>query len=364
MTQKQINLYDILNINKNASSQEIKKSYRKLAQQFHPDRNSTEEAKDKMKQINMAYEILKDDKKKSIYDQYGYEAVMNHGQDNGMDDFANSVFQNFFMGSGHPFFGGGSGRVFINGQEMSGDFFGQRKPKTEDMVIPLELSLEELYNGTNKTITINRNVSANKDGKNTINTETENIEIKIKPGLANNQPIKLKHKSHKHYDDKYGDAIQGDVILIVDQKQHSKFKRQGDDLIIDIELSLPELLCGFQKQIIHLDGRKINIVEKNILKQPFTKLIINEGMPRNNSSHNTSAKGNLIVNFNLQFPNKLSNEQRKTIMTMFNYKYPTKLIKANVSLSDYNGQVKINNDSDSSDDENNGQPECRTTCKL
>jgi DnaJ family protein B protein 4 len=365
MTNNQIDLYDILNINKNASSSEIKKAYRKLAQLFHPDRNKTDEAIEKMKQINMAYEILKDDKKKSIYDQYGLEAVLNYGQDGDINDFSQSVFQNFFdMSSGHPFFGGNS-RVFINGQEMRGghpfdNFFNQRrKPKTEDMMITIDLTLDELYNGVKKIITINRLVSSKKNGKLTKKTETENLEIKIKPGLKNNQPIKLKNKSHKHFDEAYGDAIQGDVILIVDQKPHSIFKRQDEHLIVDIDLSLTELLCGFQKQIIHLDDRKLNIVNNNILKPPFTKLISNEGMPK----YGSSLKGHLIINFNLQFPNKLSSEQKKEIAKLFNYQLPTKSIKPNVTLKDYTGNVKTNNDSDSDSDyefNNGGQPNCRT----
>lgn len=135
MTQKSRDFYKILGVERNASSDEIRKSYRKLALQYHPDRNNSPEAQEKFKDINLAYEILSDANKKNLYDQYGEETAvkgahnMGHSFKNPMDLFT----------------------AFMNGQMPT-----QGTPRVKDTTLSLEITLKDFYNGATHTITLNR----------------------------------------------------------------------------------------------------------------------------------------------------------------------------------------------------------------
>ncbi|KAK1263202.1 hypothetical protein QJS04_geneDACA009377 [Acorus gramineus] len=251
--------YEILGVSKNASQDDLKKAYRKAAIKNHPDKGGDPE---KFKELAQAYEVLSDPEKREIYDQYGEDALKEGmgGGGGGHDPF--DIFQSFFGGS--PFGGGFRG----------GSSRGRRQRRGEDVVHPLKVSLEDLYSGTSKKLSLSRNV--------------------------------LCHKC------KGPDCITGDIVFVLQQKEHPKFKRKGDDLFVEHTLSLTEALCGFQFVLTHLDGRQL-LIKSNpgeVVKPDQFKAINDEGMPM---YQRPFMRGKLYIHFTVEFPESLLPEQCKAL---------------------------------------------------
>uniref|UniRef100_A0A7S1BX49 J domain-containing protein n=3 Tax=Corethron hystrix TaxID=216773 RepID=A0A7S1BX49_9STRA len=308
-------LYEVLGVEKTAEEKEIKKAYRKLAVQHHPDKGGDEA---KFKEISAAYEILSDSDKRSKYDKYGLEGVADDGGGGG--------------GRGHDdlfsmFFGRGQG----------GRSSGPRKG--DDVNHPLKVSLEDLYNGKTVKLAISRQVIVGEakecktcDGHGVVvemrqialgmvqqlqrrcnecagqgyNCQTKKqrkvLEVHVEKGMKNNQKIVFRGMA-----DEKPNMEAGDIIFVVQEKEHELFKRKGADLLVVKNVSLNEALTGFQWMITHLDGRKI-VVKSNpgeiirpeaIGGKPYVKIVRDEGMP---SHGNPFVKGNLYVLFRVDFP--------------------------------------------------------------
>lgn len=339
--------YEILGVPKNASQDELKKAYRKAALKNHPDKGGDPA---KFKDIAQAYEVLSDPEKRDIYDQYGEDALKEGmGGGGGHDPF--DIFQSLF--GGNPF-GGGSSRG------------GRRQRRGEDVVHPLKASLEDLYNGTSKKLSLSRNVLCSKcQGKGTksgasmkceecqgkgvkvsirqlgpsmlqqvqqncnpcrgtgeiINKEDrcpqckgekvlldkKMLEVVVEKGMQNGQRITFPGEA-----DEAPDTITGDIVFVVQQKEHPKFKRKGDDLFVEHTLSLTEALCGFQFILTHLDGRQLLIKSTpgEVVKPGQFKAINDEGMPVYQRNY---MKGNLYIHFSVDFPDSLTPEQCKEL---------------------------------------------------
>lgn len=221
-------LYETLGIAKGASSDEIKKAYRKLAKEYHPDINKSPEAEEKFKEINAAYEILSDEKKREQYDKYGDS--MFGGQDfsdfykgggSNINDIINSIFGGF-KSSG---FKGGSSRASFTGSQGFGgfDFFGQGasgfdSSGLDDEHMSITISLDDAINGANKTI-------RGSGGE---------VNFKIPSGIQNGEKLRLKGKA----------ARGADIILSVNIASDEVFKRDGDDLKARLEVPLKTALFG------------------------------------------------------------------------------------------------------------------------
>jgi len=305
-------LYQTLGVEKNADAKEIKKAYRKLAVKHHPDKGGDEA---KFKEISAAYEILSDADKRAKYDKFGLEGVSDDSPGHTSDDL-------FSM-----FFGGGGSRRSA----------GPRKG--EDLNHPLKVSLEDLYNGKTVKLAINRTVIIGKpkmceacNGQGVVmelrqialgmvqqiqrrctvcsgqgyiaesKKERKVLEVMIDKGMKNSEKVVFRGMG-----DEKPNMEPGDINFIIQEKEHSTFKRKGADLLITKTLSLNEALCGFEWIVKHLDGREIVIKSKpgEVIKpeslgaQPFVKIVPNEGMP---SRGNPFVKGNLFVLFRVQFP--------------------------------------------------------------
>nr|GMD07508.1 DnaJ protein homolog [Ipomoea batatas] len=222
--------YEILGVPKEASQDDLKKAYRKAAIKNHPDKGGDPE---QFKELAQAYEVLSDPEKREIYDQYGEEALKEGmGSGGGMHD-PFDIFQSFFGGS--RFGGGGSSR-------------GRRQRRGEDAVHPLKVSLEDLYNGTSKKLSLSRNVLCVKcKGKGSKSAdeckgtgETINdkdrwkvLEVHVENGMQNGQKITFPGEA-----DEAPDTVTGDIVFILQQKEHLKFKRKGDDLFFEHTLTL------------------------------------------------------------------------------------------------------------------------------
>ena len=223
-------LYETLGIAKGASNDEIKKAYRKLAKEYHPDINKSPEAEEKFKEINAAYEILSDEKKREQYDKYGDS--MFGGQD--FSDFykgggsdINDILNSLFGGFKSSGFKGGSSRAsFTGSQGFAGfDFFGQASSGfdnssygLDDEHMSITISLDDAINGASKTI-------RGSGGE---------VNFKIPSGIQNGEKLRLKGKA----------ARGADIILSVNIASDEVFELDGDDLKARLEVPLKTALFG------------------------------------------------------------------------------------------------------------------------
>jgi len=304
-------LYSLLNVTKECDKTEIKKSYKKLAFEYHPDKNKDPDAPEKFKEISEAYEILTNPKKKDIYDKFGYEAATEN-----FEGFTSPIdlFQSLF----NVDFGGQmrGGNIFMFSDLSSGPF---PPGFTMDckMKYSLNVTLTELYNGTKKEFTINHK---NKDG---VIKNTKYI-INIKKGSKHGDNIIVKEGGN--YIPEL-DRIEDLIIQIVEQS-HDIYKRKENDLYIEKDIKLVDSLCGCKITIDHLDG-PFTVSIDEIIKPNSLFKVIGKGMPikidENNltltdENREKSEYGDLIIDFHIIFPSKLDNTRIEILKKVLNYK--------------------------------------------
>ncbi|XVE76555.1 hypothetical protein DITRI_Ditri12bG0182700 [Diplodiscus trichospermus] len=327
-----VDYYKILQVDRNAKDEDLKKAYRKLAMKWHPDKNpnNKKEAEAKFKQISEAYDVLSDPQKRAVYDQYGEEGLKGqmpppgaggfHGGDGGPTMFGfntrspDDIFSEFF-GFSSPFGGmgdmGGS-RAGASGfprgmfgEDIFGSFRGgagegstmHRKGPPIERTLPC--SLEDLYKGTTKKMKISRDVT---DSIGRPTTVEEILTIEIKPGWKKGTKITFPEKGNEQRG-----VIPSDLVFIIDEKPHSVFKRDGNDLIVTQKISLVEALTGYTALLTTLDGRNLTVPINNIISPSYEEVVKGEGMP---IPKEPSRKGNLRIKFNIKFPTKLTTEQK------------------------------------------------------
>ncbi|EYU28012.1 hypothetical protein ABFS82_13G103500 [Erythranthe guttata] len=338
--------YKVLQVDRNANDDDLKKSYRKLAMKWHPDKNpnNKKDAEAKFKQISEAYEVLSDPQKRAVYDQYGEEGLKGQmppppsdgGGPGGATFFqtgdgpnvfrfnprnADEIFSEFFGFSG-PFggMGGGggggggmrSGGTRFSGGSMFGDdmfsSFGESRPmnsgprKAAPIEQKLPCSLEELYKGATKRMKISREIS-DASGK-TLPVE-EILTIDIKPGWKKGTKITFPEKGNEQ-----PNIIPSDLIFIIDEKPHSVYTRDGNDLVFTQKISLAEALTGYMVHLTTLDGRNLTIPINSVIHPNYEEVVPREGMP---IPKEPSRRGNLRIKFNVKFPTRLTAEQKSGI---------------------------------------------------
>ncbi|PVU97586.1 hypothetical protein BB559_001977 [Furculomyces boomerangus] len=334
---KDTKLYDYLGVPPTATDAEIKKSYRKLALKYHPDKSKDAKDAEKFKEISHAYDILSDSQKREVYDRYGEEGLSGEGgMGPGMS--AEDLFSQFFGGS---VFGGGSRRG------------NQSVRKGRDMAHALKVSLEDLYKGKTTKLQLTKSVICSgcqgRGGKSGVNTtchtcsgtgmkitmrqlgpmvqqiqqqcpacngegeiinekdkckkckarktlnEVKQLEVHIEKGMKDGQKIVFKGEA-----DQSPGIEPGDIIIVIEEKKHDTFKRRGDNLITDVKINLVTALAGGNFHVKHLDNRVLNveILPGEVIKPGEMKTISGEGMP----SHRHHNNGDLLVNFIIEFP--------------------------------------------------------------
>ena len=239
--------YDILGVGKNASDEEIKRAYRKLAMKYHPDRNQNKkEAEERFKEINEAYAVLSDKEKRRQYDTIGAEGFRQRFTQE--DIFRGFDFDEILSG----LFGGRGRREFRSGGRGGfdfGDFFagqggyqdlGRMPQRGEDILYELSIPLEEAAMGGEKKI------SYRKDGK------IQEVSVRIPKGINTGKKLRLAGKGMQG---KKG-GPPGDLYLQISVRAHPIFTREGDDLIVEKEISFSEAVFGTTIEVPTLEGKK------------------------------------------------------------------------------------------------------------
>lgn len=331
---KETTYYDVLGVKPGCTQEDLKKAYRKLALKYHPDKNPNEG--ERFKQISQAYEVLSNPEKKRIYDQGGEQALKEGGGGSNVFSSPMDIFDMFF-GAGF----GARGR--------------RRERKGQDVIHQLSVSLEELYKGTVRKLALQKNVICDKCegiggkkgsveqctschgsgmqvqiqqlgpgmlqhlqtmcsdckgqgerinprdrckqcmGRKTMR-DRKILEVHVEPGMVDGQKIVFSGEG-----DQEPDYEPGDIVILLEEKEHEVFKRSRNDLIMRMQLELVEALCGFQKVIRTLDGRDLVITSLpgTVTKVGDLKCIMDEGMPFHKDPF---THGRLIIQFVVNFP--------------------------------------------------------------
>ncbi|CAN0900759.1 DnaJ homolog subfamily B member 4 [Linum grandiflorum] len=341
-----VDYYNILKVNRNASDDDLKKSYKRLAMIWHPDKNPTTkraEAEAKFKQISEAYDVLSDPQKRQIYDLYGEEGLKS-GQFPHPSPAASSstsaasntnrhyyqkqhpnpafrfkprdaadIYEELFgqesgggssgAGNAHGTAGSGAGGAAGGrGYSRSNTHFhanGGDMRKAAAIENLLACSLEELYKGVKKKMRICRNVC---DAYGKAQAVEEILTIEIKPGWKKGTKITFPEKGNQE-----PGIIPADLIFVVDEKPHPRYKRDGNDLVLSQEISLLEALTGKTLEIVTLDGRNLMFPVTDIVKPGAEVVIPNEGMP---ISKEAGKRGNLRIKMDVSYPSRLTAEQK------------------------------------------------------
>ncbi|XP_041642255.1 dnaJ homolog subfamily B member 1b [Cheilinus undulatus] len=335
--------YDVLGIKKGASEEDIKKAYRKQALRYHPDKNKSPGAEEKFKEIAEAYDVLSDPKKKDIYDRFGEEGLKGGGPTGGggggpgtfsytFQGDPHAIFEEFFGGRNPfgQFFGGRNGgmeedmdtddpfarfgmggagmggfpRSFSTGMGgMGGHSSVVKKQQDPPVVHDLRVTLEEVLMGCTKKMKISRK-RLNPDRR-TVRTEDKILEVQIKKGWKEGTKITFPKEG-----DETPTNIPADIVFVLKDKPHSIFKRDGSDIIYPAKISLRDALCGCTINAPTLEGKTVTVTSTDIVQPGMKRRISGEGLPY---PKRPDRRGDLIVEYEVKFPERLSQSARDTI---------------------------------------------------
>jgi len=317
--------YSILGVPRSANLNQVKKAYRSLAKDLHPDKNQDDpKAQEKFQDLAAAYEVLSDPEKRKTYDKYGEEGLKNH------DMGGSDPFSSFFGDFGFFGFGGGGGQR------------EREAPRGADVVMDMWVTLEELYTGNFVEIVRNKPAYKQTEGTRKCNcrqemvtrqlgpgrfqmlqqqvcdecpavevvNEERTLEVEIEPGMRDGQEQKFVAEGEPHVD-----GEPGDLRVKIRTLPHTVFERRGDDLYTNVTITLNDALTGFEMDINHLDGHKVHIVRDKITWPGARMRKPGEGMPNH---ENNNQRGTLFITFDVEFPKgELTEEEKETIRKIF-----------------------------------------------
>ncbi|MDX1523386.1 MAG: J domain-containing protein [Anaerolineae bacterium] len=300
--------YKILGVNKNADEKTIKKAYRQLARQYHPDKNQGDKAaEEKFKDVNEAYEVLSDAEKRQKYDQFGsrwqqfdggpstwnndgqgvythtmspeeFEALFGGGMNRGSSGMGGSGFSDFF----ETLFGGSSARQA--GGFSDGFSRRQYQPRARDAEHTVQVTLEEALRGTTRVLQW-------EDGR--------SITAKIPKGVNTGSRIRL---SGQGFDG-------GDLYLTVEVLPHARFERDGDDLRVTADVDLYTMLLGGKAEVPTLTG-SVNLTIPKGTRNGRQFRLRGQGMPK---LKQPDQRGDLLVTVNADLPQNLTTEEKELL---------------------------------------------------
>ena len=282
-----IDYYQVLGLKKNATPEEIKKAYRKLAVKYHPDKNpGNKEAEEKFKEINEAYAVLSDPKKKDQYDQFGsagfHERFSQEDIFRGFD--VGDLFKDKGFGTDDIF-----SRIFGGGFQQGGFGHGRVIRRGEDFTMELEVSFREAYAGCEKRIAFMR------EGK------REELSVKVPAGVDSGARLRIHGKGGAGV----GGGPPGDLYLSVKVGSDPHFNREGNDIIVERQIRFTDAALGTSIDVATMEGTKRIKVPPGI--QPGTKIRLKGlGFPHMGSS----GRGDLYVRIGVRVPEQLTAQQR------------------------------------------------------
>lgn len=349
--------YEVLGVSKGASDDEMKKAYRKLAMQYHPDKNPDDkEAEENFKEAAEAYEVLSNSEKKAKYDRFGHQG-MRGGQDFHSYQNANDIFSNF-----SDIFGGGGGSSIFEDLFSGGSSRGGRQRHSgtpgSDLKVTLKLTLEEIAAGTTKTIKlkkhdqcsdctgtgansssgfktcsvcsgsgevrevsksifgqfVNISVCSNCRGTGKIISDPcktcsgdgrvhneSKIKVNVPGGVTNNSYMTMRGEGNAG---KNGGPA-GDIIVVFQELEHDYFLREGDDLIYDLYLTYPEIVMGTSVEVPTINGRASLKIDAGTQHGKFLKMR-GKGIQRLNQH----GFGDQLVRINIHVPKKINSKEK------------------------------------------------------
>src|SRR3990167_1870493 len=279
--------YKILGVSRDASEEEIKKAFRKLAHVYHPDKSGGDEAK--FKEANEAYAVLSDKKKRQQYDAFGSAGPGAGGF--GGAGFDPSGFGFDFSGFGNAGFDTGD-----LGDILSSIFGGRRVRRGRDIAVDIELSFQESIFGVDRKVVINSKFVKQKE-----------VSISVPPGIDDGQMIRL-----SGHGEILEGGVPGDLYVKIHVRKHPYLRKEGYNLIMDLVVKLTEALLGADKVIATLDG-EITLKIPTGTKHGTILRVKGKGVPYNHANSGKSGRGDLYIRISIQIPDKLSKEARKVV---------------------------------------------------
>jgi len=306
--------YGILGVQKGANDAELKRAYRKLAMRWHPDKNKGDDsAKDKFQEISRAYDVLTDVEKRAIYDAHGEEGLLNgvpgdEGKD-GTEAFpasvdAGEIFERFF-GTANPFsdFGFGDTMPFASAMKAAGP--------TQPPAVTTELgcTLEELHNGCTKRLAISRK-RLGSTGGNAVEDEKV-LTIHVQPGWKKGTKITFPQEG-----DEAPGQLPADLVFVVAEKAHDVFAREGSNLVHTAKVTLLAALTDCVVKVPMLDGRTLSLPCNEVIAPGYQKTIAGEGMPLGGAKGKGGAKGDLLLKFDIAFPDFINDAKKPKLVEL------------------------------------------------
>jgi len=300
--------YNILEVPRSATHEEIKKSYRKLAMKYHPDHNKGDKsAESRFKEINEAYAVLSNEEKRKQYDTFGAEGFRQRfSQEDIFRDFDfSSIFKEFGFGAGGNVFNqffGGAGRGF-SGSRARGydsgfqDFRGRpQMMKGQDLTYELALTLEEAATSATKVI------SYHEGGK------QQTVSVKVPAGISTGKKLRL---SGKGAASPHG-GPNGDLYVLIRVLDHPVFKRDGDNLKLTKEIKFTEALSGTETEVATIDGKTLRLKIPAGTQNHAKFRMKGYGMPRMEGD----GRGDAYVQVSIAVPAKLNKKQKALLKEM------------------------------------------------